>query len=176
VVNTALTVTLVATCAVAAWFDVRENRLPNWLTVSAFVVALGLRAGLGWGELGTGALGAGITFVLALPFFLVGGAGGGDVKFLTAVGAYLGPGRLPTALFVMAIVGGLMAVVAILRRGALTEVWANLQTLRSTFGSETFTGWRGRESDAALTLDTPGAITVPYGVAIAAGALAGWFL
>lgn len=174
--TTALTIALVATCAVAAWFDVRENRLPNWLTVSALAVALALRTALGWGELGTGALGAGICFALALPFFLVGGAGGGDVKLLTAVGAFLGPGRLPTALFVMAMAGGAMAAVAILRRGALSEVWANLRTIRSTFGSKTFTGWRGRESEAALTLDSPGAITVPYGVAIAAGALAGWFL
>lgn len=169
-------VCLIAVAVLAAASDVRERRIPNWLTVGGLALALGLRLVDGWGVLAAGLLGAGICFVLAVPFFLAGGAGGGDVKLLTALGAFLGPARLPTALFVMAIVGGLLAVVQIVRKGSIPEVAGNLRAIVTTFGRRTFTGWKGEESEAALTLDSPGALTVPYGIAIAAGAIAGWYL
>lgn len=162
--------------ALGAGYDMAQHRIPNWLTVGGLVLGLALRVPGGWEALGPGLAGAGVCLLLSLPLFLVGGAGGGDVKFLAALGAFLGLDRVPEALFVMAMVGGLMAVVAILRRGSVAEVTANLRTILSTFGRKTFTGWKGEESEAALTIETPGALTVPYGVAIAAGALAGWFL
>lgn len=126
--------------------------------------------------MGQGLLGAGLAFALSLVFFLTGGMGGGDVKLLAAVGAFLGPARLWSALLVMALAGGLMAAWVILRRGAVPETAANLRTIFATFGRRTFTGWKGSEGEAALTLETPGALTVPYGVAIAVGAVVGWFL
>lgn len=160
----------------AALWDVRERRIPNVLTVTGLVVALALRAPLGLGSVSMGVAGAGIALVLSLVFYLAGGMGGGDVKLLVAIGAFLGPQRLGPALLVMALTGGVMAAWVILRRGAVTETAANLHTMWLTLGRRTFTGWKGEESEAALTLDTPGALTVPYGVAIAVGALAGWFM
>lgn len=169
--------TLVVAAAVGgAYFDLREHRLPNSMTVGIFLIALLLRVLQGWSMFFSGVLGAVICFVVALPFFLVGGAGGGDIKYLTAVGALLGPANLPRALFVMAMTGGVLAVVAIGRRGSVTEVAANLKTILSTLSRRTFTGWKGEQSEAALHLESENAVTVPYGVAIAAGALAGWFL
>jgi prepilin peptidase CpaA len=167
---------LVGLAAAAAWWDVRERRIPNVLTVAGLAVALLLRAPLGLGSLWMGLAGAGIALLLSLVLFLAGGMGGGDVKLLAAVGAFLGPDRLWPALLVMALTGGVMAAWVILRRGAAPETAANLKTLWITFGRRTFTGWKGSESEAALTLDTPGALTVPYGVAIAVGAVAAWFL
>lgn len=167
---------LVAVCLGAAWFDVRESRIPNALTVSALLAALALRAAGGAG-LASGLAGAGVAFACALPFFLVGGLGGGDAKLLAAVGGFLGMERVFTALFLTALVGGLMGVVVMLRKRATVETMANLRTIFASFGTGTFTGWkRDGESRAAVTLDTPGAITVPYGVAIAAGALLAWFV
>lgn len=169
----------VALCAVAiaaSIYDVRENRIPNVLSLSALVIGLALRAPGGWEALAGGLLGAGICFLLALPLFLLGGAGGGDLKLLTAFGAFLGPSRLPLALFGMAMVGGLMAAVAIFRRGSVQEVSANLKTIMMSFDRRSFTGWKGEDSEAPLTIHSPDALTVPYGVAISAGALIGWFL
>lgn len=160
----------------AAWWDLRARRIPNALTLTGLLAALLLRVPLGMGAVGLGLLGAGLAFGLSLVFFLAGGMGGGDVKLLAAVGAFLGPQRLWMALLAMALAGGVMAAWVILRRGAVTETAANLHTLAATFGRKTFTGWKGGEGEAALTLDTPGALTVPYGVAIAVGAVAGWFL
>lgn len=170
------TVVLCAVALAASVYDFRHNRIPNVLTLSALILGILLRVPGGWQAVGAGLLGAGICFALALPLFLVGGAGGGDLKLLTAFGAFLGPSRLPLALFGMAMVGGLMAVVAILRHGSVQEVSANVKTILTTFGRGSFTGWKGEESEAPLTIHSPGALTVPYGVAISAGALIGWFL
>lgn len=167
---------LVVLAAGAAWWDMRERRIPNLLTVSGLFVALALRIPLGLGSVWTGLAGAGIALALSLVFFLAGGMGGGDVKFLVAVGAFLGPHRLLPGLLAMALAGSVMAVWVIFRRGAVAETAANFHTMWLTLGRRTFTGWKGEESEAALTLDTPGALTVPYGVAIAVGALVGWFL
>ncbi len=158
------------------WFDLRERRIPNALTVSVFVLALLLRMPDGLGALGAGLAGAGVCFALSLLFFLVGGLGGGDVKMLTAAGALLGLGRVDTALLVMALVGGVMAVVQVLARRRVYETAANLHTIVTTFSIQSFNGWKGAGQGAPITLDTPGAHALPYGVAIAAGALAGWFL
>lgn len=169
-------VVLVATCGAAVWFDLRENRIPNALTLGALALALALRAA-GAGGFVDGLAGAGVAFAIALPFFLVGGLGGGDVKFLAAAGALVGLERVFTALFLTAVVGGAMGILVMLRKRAVSQTMANLRTIFVTFGKGTFTGWkRDGESRAAVTLDTPGAITVPYGVAIAAGALLAWFV
>jgi prepilin peptidase CpaA len=169
------TVALAFACVAAAWFDLRERRIPNVLTMGALVVALLLRAPGGFGEIGAGLAGALLAGMLALPFFLVGGLGGGDLKFLTAIGAFLGPGRLFFALLVMALFGAVMAIGSIIRKRALHQTFANFHTLFSTFGRRNFSGWK-KDADVPLTIHSPAVITVPYGVAIAVGALTAWFV
>ncbi|MFI5378573.1 MAG: prepilin peptidase [Tepidisphaerales bacterium] len=83
---------LVAMLGIAAAIDLRRRRIPNWVTLplmlaglvqswtaAATVVPLaawlGLLAGGG----------------LSLPLFVLGVRGGGDVKLLAAVGAWIGP-------------------------------------------------------------------------------------
>jgi len=168
-------VAVVALGALAIWFDIRERRVPNVLTVPALTVGLVIGAMGGWAGLGWALGGAAFGFFFALPFFLVGGLGGGDLKLLTAFGSLLGPGRLVTALVVMGLVGGAMALAAMIRRRAVARTFGNLWLLAVTFGRRSFTGWKGKESDALLTLESKGAITVPYAVAISAGALFAWF-
>ncbi|MBS0265049.1 MAG: prepilin peptidase [Planctomycetes bacterium] len=86
--------------SLAAIIDFRTRRLPNALTVPACLLGLvfnlalgyfhsgweGLAAG-GLSSLGGFALGFGLLFVL----WVTGGGGGGDVKFMGAVGAWVGP-------------------------------------------------------------------------------------
>ena len=100
----------------AALIDMRWRRLPNWLNVAALVAALvahtvisGL-SGLGFALLGF-ITGFGILFVL----WLIGGGGGGDVKYMGALGAWLGV-ELTVAVLVLS---GVFAVVA----GARVLVW-----------------------------------------------------
>jgi prepilin peptidase CpaA len=167
---------VVALGGLAAWFDVLERRVPNSVTVPALVAGLAIGAIGGWEGLGWALGGAAFGFLFALPFFLVGGLGAGDLKLLTAFGALLGPGRLLTAIVVMGLVGGAMAFFAMVRRRAVLRTFRNLWLLALTFGRSTFTGWKGESSEAWLTLDSEGAVTVPYAVAISSGALFAWFI
>lgn len=167
---------IAATAAGSVWFDVRERRLPNALTVSALLVALGIRAAFGLPELGSGLAAAAVCLLLSLPLFVAGGLGGGDVKLLTAVGAFVGWEGLGVALAATALAGGAMALWATLRQGALGRTIHNLYGLIKTLPARLFAG-RGRDGlPAPLTLDSPGVITIPYGVAIAVGGLTGWYL
>ncbi len=84
---------------VALVWDLRTRRIPNWLTVSAFAAALvfhtvagALAAGWSgaWAGLGTSLAGFGAGFGLLLILWLVGGGGGGDVKLMGALGAWIG--------------------------------------------------------------------------------------
>ena len=87
--------------------DVRGQRIPNWLTYSGLLAALVVRAGLGgWTGLKGGLAGmlfaGGIFFLL----FFIGGMGGGDVKLMAAVGAWVGLAQVGSLLIMSAIAGG----------------------------------------------------------------------
>ncbi len=167
---TLLAWTMIAMVVLAAGIDVGTRRIPNVLTVTGFVIALALRGLVGWDPLVAGLAGAGLGFVVSVPLFLLGGMGGGDVKLLTAVGAFLGPQQLFVALLATALVGGLMAVVVAARNGVLVP------TVRRALRLITVPFNRSGGGEALPTLSTPGAISVPYGLAIAFGAVTGLLL
>lgn len=106
----------------AAW-DVKTRKLPNWLTVSAFGLGLvfhtvagafaeqGAIGGLLFSLAGFG-VGFGILFVL----FAIGGGAGGDVKFMGALGAWVGW----KAILIIFIGSGLIAAISL----AVVFVWS----------------------------------------------------
>jgi len=162
------TVAFASAMCTAAALDLKSRRIPNALTVSALVAGLLLRAPLGIEAVGVGILGAGLGLLLSGPLFLAGALGGGDVKLIGAVGAFMGPGQLVGAFLLIALIGGVVAVLDAARRGALRTALMNVVLL--------VVGWlsRGR-SQPPPTLNSPSAMTIPYGVPIALGALAWWF-
>ncbi len=161
---------------VATTLDLRLRRVPNVVTLPALGMALVLAALQGPGAVGGALAAAGICLLCALPLFLLGGLGGGDVKLMVAFGAFLGPGALLPAFVVMALTGGVLAMVAMVRRRAVGRTFWNLWALARTAGRGSLGAWKGEGPSAWLTIRSPGAITVPYAVAISAGALFGWFV
>lgn len=159
--------TVVVVLAVAS--DLRTRRIPNALTVSGLGVALALRAVTGLDAFVAGLAGGAIALGLTLPLVMLGGLGGGDSKLLVAVGAFLGPAGLPMALLVTALVGGVMALGLVVYRGVLGATLAHCWQLTRRL-------WTPSTAEPLRTLGTPGAIAIPYGVAIGAGAIAGWIL
>jgi len=108
----------------AAVWDVRTNRLPNWMTVPAavlgavFHVVAGALQGPsvlagGWNGLLLALLGFAAGFFPLLLIWLVGAAGAGDVKLLGAVGAWLGP-RLTLYTYVLSMIVALLASLVML--------------------------------------------------------------
>jgi prepilin peptidase CpaA len=109
-----------------------------------------------------------LGFTIWIAFYALGVMGAGDVKFFAAAGAWLGPAATWRAALVAALAGGVLAIVFLLRerrlgtavRGiALAAAARNVQV--AGVGSETEPGRRRQ---------------LPYGVALAIGALAlAWF-
>ncbi len=162
---------LVLTVAFGAAFDVGTRRIPNFITVGGLVVALVLRLSIGGGEsLVSGLLGALLAFLVSFPLFMLKGMGGGDVKLLTAVGAFLGPYSTFVALLATALVGGGLAIAISLRRRRLGSSLVGTFFVMRGLALKAISGG---EVDAVPTLETQGALTVPYGVAIAVGAVVG---
>lgn len=107
---------LVAICLVT---DLRERKIYNKVVLTGMVLALvinlinfGLVDGLVFTLTGffTG------VFLLILPF-IAGGIGAGDVKMLGMIGAFMGYGKAVEVLLAGAVVGGLFAVVRMVRQG-----------------------------------------------------------
>ncbi len=97
--NLVLIVCVVDFTASAAICDLRTKRLPNVLTVTAFAGAILFH--LCKGAMETGWAGAGKELLISLGGFgtgfgvlfvlwLIGSGGGGDVKYMGALGAWLG--------------------------------------------------------------------------------------
>lgn len=155
---------LVLMSVAAAWLDVRHARIPNRLTVTGFALALLTRLFLGWRELGLGVLGGAVAAILSIPLFLARAMGGGDVKLLIAAGAFLGPKRFMVALVITAAAGALLSVIEATRRGVILPALLNV---RDFFKYWLTLGRRGERPQFI----SANMVKVPYGVAIALGAV-----
>lgn len=165
----AQTVAVVAVMSLALGWDVRTRRIPNRLTLVGLVLGLLLRAPLGFEALLTGVGGAGIALLIGFPLFALGGIGGGDAKLLMVAGAFLGPQGLLVAGLAAGALGGLMAIFTIVR----SRVW--LPVLLSSKDLLINLATLGK-AGARPSLDSPGAVKIPYGVAISLGTLLAWFM
>ena len=152
----------------AGILDLRSRRIPNALTVTGAAAALVLRAPHGWEALGDGLLGIGLGLLLTVPFFLVKALGGGDVKLVAVVGAFMGPVELLGACLLIGLLGGVVALIEAARRGALRTVLINVAYMLIRLVSPL-------RRELSPTLTSPEAMTIPYGVPIAVGALVWWF-
>lgn len=147
----------------AGWLDLRFRRIPNWLTVSGFVLGLGINGVLlGWTGIKGGLEGAGIAAAVLIVPVILRGIGAGDLKLMIALGACLGPWKFLNVLLASIFIAGFMAVVEIVRKRRVKQTLGNLAVLIQAFA--TF-GMGARES--IVTLDDPGTLRLPFGVAIA---------
>jgi leader peptidase (prepilin peptidase)/N-methyltransferase len=109
--------------AALSFYDIRERRLPNWLTMPGAAVVLGIAAVYGRG--GPAMLGALALFAVYALVHLASPAamGAGDVKLAFGIGALTG--TLGTDVWVLAAIGAPMltagcAVITVVRRSGKT--------------------------------------------------------
>lgn len=80
---------LIALCAIGAWLDLTQRRIPNWLCCLTALVGLAVAVWLdGLGGLGSHALHMVAALIVGMGLFAMGGFGGGDVKFYAGVAAW----------------------------------------------------------------------------------------
>lgn len=153
--------------ALAVVYDLREQRIPNALTVGGLVSALMLRFVMDPELALGGLLGAGAGLLIAVVFFATGSFGAGDGKLLVAVGAFLGPEGLPAALAATAIAGGLTVIYVSYRGGMFIPVLLQSKDLAVWCVTLGRAGERRSLSEGAR-------LTIPYAPSIAFGALLAW--
>jgi prepilin peptidase CpaA len=146
---------------VAGWTDWRSRRIPNWLTVPALFLGIGVNTlALGWAGAKDSLLGAGLGLGLLLPFVLLRSLGGGDWKLVGALGAFLGPTRLIAVLVVTVLAAGVMAVILIVWKRRIGQTARNLLHMLASMFTLHLPG-------PDLSLDNPDSLKVPFGVAVA---------
>jgi prepilin peptidase CpaA len=152
---------------ISSIFDIRFQRIPNWITFGAMAAGLcvntflagtdGLAQSAGGIVLGTG--------IFLIPYTM-GGMGAGDAKLMGAVGAFLGvKGVFVAALFTM-VTGGVYAIVMMLwhwqyGKEILLSVKDNIASLALTR--------RLTPSSTPTHAQAAGRPRLCYGVAIAGG-------
>jgi prepilin peptidase CpaA len=156
----------VAVLSVAIFTDLCWRRIPNWLVLpymAAGLVVAGCLHGLRGVEWSLAGLLAG--GVLMAVLFVLGGMGAGDVKLCAALGAWIGPSQMFLALVGMGLAGGVMVIGWAACAGFMSELFQS--TSQMALGKDT-AAWGGLEAP-------PPRRTMPYGPAIAIGALLSFF-
>jgi prepilin peptidase CpaA len=100
----------VVVAAIAAISDLRTRRIPNWLTYTGLLMAVSARTIFGgWSGLMSGVAGVFVAGGIFALFFFLGAMGGGDVKLMGAVGAWMGPSHAVLTLIAVCMTGGFIA-------------------------------------------------------------------
>jgi len=165
------TLTLLLTVTAAA-IDWRTRRIPNWLTVPGLLAGIAAHTVIPiwqganvWQGAKMSLLGAGLALALLLPFVLLRAMGAGDWKLMGAVGAILGPMLFLFVLLGSVLGAGLMAAVQAIRAERVKETLMNMFVLVQGF--VTF----GFRAHSEISLDNPGLMKLPFGVAVAASTI-----
>ena len=119
-------VPLFALLILAATVDVRERRIPNWLNLAIALTGFFQSFRPHHTLTPTQSLaGMGIGFVLPLILFILNAIGGGDVKLLAAVGAWVGPINILLIFVLKDLVGFFIVLTQATYQGRLKAVVKN---------------------------------------------------
>jgi prepilin peptidase CpaA len=153
---------------VAAIWDIRTRRIPNWLTLSGVVLGVGLNtflfetAGLWFSLKGLG-LALGVYFVL----YLLHAMGAGDVKLMAAVGAVVGAANWFGILVLTSLAGAVAGLLLVAFKGRFRKTLGNIGIILTSLG-------RGRapyKETPELDVSTDQGMRLPHGALIALGTL-----
>jgi prepilin peptidase CpaA len=164
----ALQVILLLIVCLAAIYDLRYRRIPNWLVLTGLLLGLGVNAFLfEWAGLQGSLLGIGIAFLVYFPLYLLRGMGAGDVKLMAAVGAIVGWKAWIVIFFLTAIMGGLAAVALLASRSQLRRGFSNAGYLVVQLLA--FRAPYARREE--LDVKSEKSVKLPHGMTIAWGSL-----
>jgi prepilin peptidase CpaA len=155
---------LLSTVIVAAVFDLRCRRIPNWLNLAALVLGIGGNILLfHLPGLLQSSLGLGCALLIYVPLYLVRGMGAGDVKLMAAIGSIVGPGNWLGIFLATALLGGLVSLIYIASRRRLSQTFLNLAFVVAELGHLRVPA----AQDVRVDVRHPSALRMPHGAVIA---------
>jgi len=153
---------------IAAIYDIRFRRIPNWLTLSGLLIGFGLNSFLfEMSGLRMAAFGLGLALLIYFPLYLLRGMGAGDVKLMGAIGAIVGPANWFGIFLLSSILGGLIAIILVVFKGRLRKTFANVGFMLKEMLSLRAPYLKKEELD----VKSPRAATLPHGLVIALGSI-----
>lgn len=164
-----LEILLFLSVSIAVFFDIRERRIPNWITFPGTAIALVLHGFTGSAQLLQSfsglAVGTGAMFV---PF-VCGWLGAGDVKLLALMGAIAGLQSVPRIIFYSGLIGGLLAggVLFVTRVNVLRRCWLDIKLAVWSLGFI---------MPVPISQPTVAKTSIPFGVAIGVATLVALYL
>ncbi len=159
-----LKLTLLTIALIGGWTDLRSRRIPNWLNLSGVVLGIGLNTLLLQRDgFKIAASGVGVALLIYTPLYLLRAMGAGDVKFMAAVGAFIGAQHWLDLFLTTAILGGIASLFLVIARSRLHVTMANLSTITTelTHGRMPF------RKDPTLDIHDQGSLGLPHGTVIA---------
>ena len=157
---------LVVVAGIAAFTDIRERRIPNWLSAAGILCGFSLNIFLyGQPGLKNAGLGLGIALLIYFPLFFIKGMGAGDVKLMAAIGALAGPGNWLRIFILTALIGGAFAIAVILYRGFLRRTFKNIGRILMS----PFHGQLPYHGNPELDVTSGAGLSLPHGAIIALG-------
>jgi prepilin peptidase CpaA len=158
---------LLGLLVLAAAIDARHRRIPNWLTFGLILAGLA-RAAVGAGDISLGGAFLGVFVGAAAPLvlFVLGALGGGDVKLLAAIGAWLGA-KLSVEVFVVeCVVGMVIVLIQAVGQGRTLTLFRNSAALACSIAHQGIAA--SAETGKSFTsIDRP----LPYAVPVALATL-----
>lgn len=153
---------------IAAVYDIRYRRVPNWLVLIGLVTGVSLATLFFHANgLKTALLGAALAFALYLPLFALRAMGAGDLKLMVAIGAFTGPSNWIVVFVITSMLGGVLALALLLYHRQLGKTLANVVFILAEL-LHLRPPYRARPE---LDVAHPGALRLPHGVPIAGGTL-----
>ena len=166
------TILLTVTVILVAFFDLRERRIPNNIVFPAALTGLVLNGLRGWAGLWFGGKGLLVGFGLLFIPYLFRVMGAGDVKFLAAIGSFVGVSGVVRVLLLGLLIYPLLAMVfmiqqrkvklTIRRFGILTSRFFGVLIPQFRLYAERLKAFDDEEIDSA---------TSPFGLTISVGTL-----
>lgn len=171
-------VPLLVCLGLAAVIDVRSRRIPNWLTFGLILAGLSRAivagGGAGLAHAATGMLAGAAP---ALVLFSLGALGGGDVKLLAGIGAWVG-GPAALAVFALQCVIGLIFVFfCALRQGRTIALLRNTSVLACDITQKGIAACAvDKDGKSFSSVDQPLPYAVPVGLATVVVLVAGTWM
>jgi len=159
---------LLSVAIVAAVFDWRFRKIPNWLSLAGLIAGFCAQIYLkGVGGLVAASEGFGLALLVYFPLYLLRGMGAGDVKLMAALGSIAGPLGWFVLFLVTAVLGGVVGVLLSLVYGRLySTLWNVGQIVK-----ELLLFRAPYKNQPQVDLHHPGALRTPHGVIIAVTAV-----